>query len=60
MSDEIKKDIKKLLFLDSLISCTWGINKILDDVEDELEDIFGKPIKHDFDFEDLLKTKICK
>lgn len=60
MSDDLKKDIKKLLFMDTLISYTLCISKILDDVEEELDCIFDKPIKCRFELEDLFKQKNCK
>lgn len=57
MDKEIKKTIKKLLWFDWLFESSCSLNKILDDVEDELEDMFGKEHRHDdcldrfFDFD---------
>jgi hypothetical protein len=60
MDNEIKKDIKKLLLLDSLRTSTGSLSRILDDVEDELEELFGKSIKGSFNIEDLFKNKNIK
>jgi hypothetical protein len=60
MNNEIIKDIKKLLLLDSLLSSTDSLSRILDDVEDELEDFLGKPTKSSITFEDIFKNKVLK
>jgi hypothetical protein len=60
MGNELKKDIKKLLLLDSLLSSTCSISRILDEVEKELEDIFGESKKDCKCIEEQLKCKICK
>jgi hypothetical protein len=53
MDKELKKDIKKLLLVDSILTSSSSISKILDEVEDELEELFGKTQKNDFNIEEL-------
>jgi ERCC4-type nuclease len=60
MDKELKKDIKKLLFLDTLLSSTGSVSRILDEVEEELEEIFGRPEKNTFRIEDIFKIKNLK
>ncbi|OGO79034.1 MAG: hypothetical protein A2Y23_14420 [Clostridiales bacterium GWB2_37_7] len=60
MDKELKKGIKKLLFLDTLLTSSDSLSRILDDVEDELEEFLGKPRKNDFNIIDLLKIKTLK
>ncbi|MDF2593373.1 MAG: hypothetical protein K0S75_2839 [Clostridia bacterium] len=60
MDKEIKKDIKKLLILDSLLTSTYSISRILDEVEAELEELMGKSKKSRFQIDDLFKHKNLK
>jgi hypothetical protein len=60
MDKELKKDIKTLLFIDTLLSSSTSISSILDDVEDELEEILGKTRIKDLKIEDLFKIKTLK
>ncbi|MDF2593010.1 MAG: hypothetical protein K0S75_2476 [Clostridia bacterium] len=60
MDKEIKKDIKKLLILDSLLTSTYSISRIFDEVEAELEELMGKTKKSRFQIDDLLKYKNLK
>jgi hypothetical protein len=60
MDKEIKKDIKKLLLLDSLLTSTYSVSRILDEVEAELEELIGKSKKGDFRVEDLFKHRNLK
>ncbi|HYE12612.1 MAG TPA: hypothetical protein VEF53_20805 [Patescibacteria group bacterium] len=60
MDKEIKKDIKKLLLLDSLLTSTYSISRIFDEVEAELEELMGKSKKSRFQIDDLLKYKNLK
>jgi hypothetical protein len=60
MDKELKKDIKKLLFLDTVLSSTGSVSRILDEVEEELEGIFGRPEKNTFKIEDIFKIKNIK
>ena len=60
MDKELKKGIKKLLFLDSLLSSTGSLSEILDEVEDELEEIFGGSQKKINSIEDFYKIKTIK
>lgn len=57
MDNELKKDIKRLLLLDTLLTSTVSVSGILDEVEDELEEIFGRPEKNIFRIEELFKIK---
>lgn len=59
MDNQIVKELKKLLLLDSLLTSTDSLSRILDDVEDELEDLLGKS-KKSIHIEDLFKTKTIK
>jgi hypothetical protein len=60
MDKELKKDIKTLLFIDTLLSSSTSISSILDDVEDELEEILGKTRIKDLKIEDLFKIETLK
>lgn len=57
MENELKKGIKKLLLVDSLLVSSSFISKTLDDIEDELEDLFGKSNDKNFKIDDLFKNK---
>lgn len=60
MDNELKKEIKKLLLLTSFYDSTSSISKVLDDVEEELEEILGKDKKKIFDIEEWLQIKKLK
>jgi hypothetical protein len=60
MDKELKKDIKTLLFIDTLLSSSTSISSILDDIEDELEEILGKTNNKGLKIEDLFKIKTLK
>lgn len=60
MDKELKKGIKKLLLLDSVISSSGSLSKILDETERELEEMFGKPKKKPFQPEEIIKFKTFK
>jgi hypothetical protein len=60
MDKELKKDIKTLLFIDTLLSSSTSISSILDDIEDELEEILGKTHNKGLKIEDLFKIKTLK
>lgn len=60
MDKELKSDIKKLLLIDSLLTSSNSISRILDDVEEELEEIFGRSREDGFKIEDLFKIKTLK
>jgi hypothetical protein len=60
MDNELKKDIKRILLADSLITSSSSISRILDEIEDELEDIFGSGQDKGFRIEDLFKIKTIK
>lgn len=60
MNKELKSDIKKLLLVDSILTSSNSISCILDDVEEELDEIFGRPGEKGFKFEDLFKIKTIK
>jgi hypothetical protein len=60
MDKELKKDIKTLLFIDTLLSSSTSISSILDDIEDELEEILGKTNNKGLKMEDLFKIKTLK
>lgn len=42
MDKEIKKGIKKLFFVDSLITTINSLNNIMDEAEKEIDEILGK------------------
>lgn len=41
MDKELKKAIKRFLLLDSLFSSSSSVGSIFDEIEDELEEMFG-------------------
>jgi hypothetical protein len=60
MDKELKSDIKKILLADTLLTSSFSIARILDEVEEELEEIFGRPQENSFKIEDLFKIKTTK
>ncbi|MDF2591036.1 MAG: hypothetical protein K0S75_502 [Clostridia bacterium] len=60
MDKELKSDIKKLLLLDSLLTSSFSISRVLDEVEEELEEIFGGRKENGFKIEDLIKIRTLK
>jgi len=57
MDKELKKSIKKLLWLDTMLVSKDSLWSILDEIEDELEDIFDKDKKNDTSIENFFKIK---
>ncbi len=57
MDKELKRSIKKLLWLDTVLVSKDSLWSILDEIEDELEDIFDKDKKNDTSLENFLKIK---
>ncbi len=57
MDKELKKSIKKLLWLDTVLVSKDSLWSILDEIEDELEDIFDKDKKNDTSLENFFKIK---
>lgn len=60
MDKELKKGIKKLLLVDSLLTSSSSISRILDEVEDELDELFDKTHEKSFKIEELFKIKTLK
>jgi len=60
MDKELKKGIKKLLLVDSLLTSSSSVSRILDEVEDELEELFGKSHGKNFKIEELFKIRTLK
>ncbi|MGB7605974.1 MAG: hypothetical protein WBL93_10915 [Lutisporaceae bacterium] len=57
MDKELKKSIKKLLWLDTMFISKDSLWNILDEIEDELEDIFKQGEKNDTSLENFFKLK---
>lgn len=57
MDKELKKSIKKLLWLDTMFMSRDSLWSILDEIEDELEDIFRQGENNDKSLENFFKLK---
>lgn len=57
MDKELKKSIKKLLWLDTMFMSRDSLWSILDEIEDELEDIFKQGENNDKSLENFFKLK---
>lgn len=60
MDRELKNGIKKILLADSIITSSSSISRILDEVEDELEEIFGMSHDKSPKIEELFKIRKLK
>lgn len=60
MDKNFKKGIKQLLLLDTLLSSTSTLSQVLEEAEEELEEMFGKPEKSTLRLENLLKFRTNK
>ncbi|MDF2521879.1 MAG: hypothetical protein K0R84_2507 [Clostridia bacterium] len=57
MDKEVKKTIRRFLWLDDFFTSTGSIWSAFDEIEDELEEMFGSSRKPAEIFQDFLKLK---
>lgn len=57
MDKEVRKAIKRLLWLDSLFESSNSLWGVLDEIEDELEDIFGSSKNKTFRLDEWLRLE---